>query len=149
MSTPESLLPLLVAVLGGLAVGIERQWSGHATGPGARFGGVRTFALLGLLAGMSGRLWVWGAPALAGIVLVGAAALVALAYATSSRRDVDATTEVAALVVLAAGAAAGVGEMAVASGVSAVTALLLFKVTTAPVRHASRAWTWRPPSASP
>lgn len=127
MPAPESLLPLLVAVLGGLAVGIERQWSGHASGPEARFAGLRTFALLGLLAGVAGRLWVWGATALAGIILLGAAALIAVAYVTSSRRDVDATTEVAALVVLAAGVAAGVGEMAVASGVSAVTALLLFE----------------------
>ena len=30
---------LALAALIGLAVGIEREWSGHASGPRARFGG--------------------------------------------------------------------------------------------------------------
>ena len=47
---------LAVAGLAGLAVGIEREWSGHATGPAARFAGVRTFLLLGLLGGLAGWL---------------------------------------------------------------------------------------------
>ena len=45
-----------VAGLAGLAVGIERQWSGHASGPNARFAGARTFFLLGLLGGTAGWL---------------------------------------------------------------------------------------------
>ena len=36
---------LAVATLGGAAIGLERQWSGHATGPPARFGGIRTLTL--------------------------------------------------------------------------------------------------------
>lgn len=116
-----------MAIAGGAAVGVERQWSGHATGPTARFAGVRTFALLGALAGLSGRLWVWGAPTLAAVLLVVAGALVVAAYAVSAHRDVDATTEVAAVVVLAAGVTAGLGEIRIASGVIAVTALLLFE----------------------
>ncbi len=43
-----------VAALAGLAVGIERQWSGHASGANARFAGARTFLLLGLLGGLAG-----------------------------------------------------------------------------------------------
>ena len=35
-----------IAALAGLAVGFEREWSGHASGPSARFAGIRTFALL-------------------------------------------------------------------------------------------------------
>ena len=45
---------LLVAGLIGLAVGLEREWSGHATGPDARFAGVRTFTLLGAIGGIAG-----------------------------------------------------------------------------------------------
>ena len=48
--TPDSaspLVPVVVAALGGAAVGLERQWAGHATGPRARFAGVRTFTLVG------------------------------------------------------------------------------------------------------
>lgn len=124
---PDSLLPLLVATLGGAAIGVERQWSGHATGPAARFAGVRTFAMLGALAGLSGRLWVWGAPQLAAVLLFTAGSLIAIAYVVASRRDIEATTEVAALVVVGAGAAAGLGQTEVASGVVAVTALLLLE----------------------
>lgn len=123
----ESFLALLVATLGGAAVGVERQWSGHATGPAARFAGVRTFAMLGALAGLAGRLWVWGAPLLAAVLLLAAGTLVAIAYVVASRRDIEATTEVAALVVVGAGAAAGLGQTEVASGVVAVTALLLLE----------------------
>lgn len=47
-------LGVVVAALGGLAIGIERQRSGHASGPGARFGGVRTFTLIGGIAGLAG-----------------------------------------------------------------------------------------------
>ena len=47
---------LVVAALGGAAVGLERQWSGHADGPGARFAGIRTFTLFGVIAGLSGWL---------------------------------------------------------------------------------------------
>ena len=51
MSTSE-ILGLLIAALGGSAVGFERQWSGHAEGPRARFAGIRTFTMLGALAGV-------------------------------------------------------------------------------------------------
>ena len=127
MPPTESALALAVATLGGAAVGVERQWSGHASGPSARFAGVRTFALLGALSGLSGQIWVWGAPLLSGVLLFAATLLVAIAYFTASRRDVDATTEVAALVVIAAGAAAGVGQIQIASGVVAVTTMLLLE----------------------
>ena len=45
-------LGILIVALGGSAVGLEREWSGHASGPGARFAGIRTFTLLGLLSGL-------------------------------------------------------------------------------------------------
>ena len=40
---------LAIAALVGLAAGLEREWSGHASGPDARFAGLRTFCLVGLL----------------------------------------------------------------------------------------------------
>jgi len=54
MTEPADLAGILVAALGGAAIGVERQRSGHASGPRARFGGVRTFTLIGGLAGVSG-----------------------------------------------------------------------------------------------
>ena len=118
-----------VAALGGAAIGFERQWSGHASGPQARFGGIRTFTMLGGSAGLAGWLSVNGLLPLAVVLLAAAAALVVAAYVAASRVDVDGTTEVAAIAVLAAGTFAGSGQVAVASAVIAGTALLLVEKT--------------------
>ena len=112
-------------MLGGAAVGLERQWSGHAEGPSARFAGIRTFTLLGALSGLSGHLWQSGATTLGAILLAGGVLLVATAYLVASRTDVDGTTEVAALVVLAAGTFAGLGSVRLASGIFALLTLIL------------------------
>ena len=121
----SDILGLLIATLGGSAVGLERQWSGHADGPVARFGGIRTFTMLGALAGLCGWLWKTGLTAPAAMLFAGAVAIVAVAYAAASRQDVDGTTEVAALVVLAAGLLAGTGAYRLASAIIALEALLL------------------------
>jgi uncharacterized membrane protein (DUF4010 family) len=118
---------LCIAALGGTAVGIERQWSGHADGVGARFAGIRTFSLIGGLGGLSGALWTLGDGGPAVVVLSGTAALCVAAYIAASRNDVDGTTEAAALVVLTAGFLAGVGSYRLASAVIAVTCLLLIE----------------------
>jgi uncharacterized membrane protein (DUF4010 family) len=119
------IVGLLIAALGGAAVGLERQWSGHADGPAARFAGIRTFTMLGALGGLSGWLWATGVAIPAAILLAGAVAVVAAAYVAGSRHDIDGTTEVAALVVLAAGLLAGVGSIRLASGITALLTLLL------------------------
>jgi uncharacterized membrane protein (DUF4010 family) len=120
-------LGILIAALGGLAVGLERQWSGHATGPRARFAGARTFTLLGTLAGMAGWLWTEKFETLAVILLIGAIAIITAAYVAAARQDVDATTEVAALVVLSAGVAAGMGRWGLTGAIIALTTLLLIE----------------------
>jgi uncharacterized membrane protein (DUF4010 family) len=124
----ESLpLGILVAAVGGLAIGLERQWSGHATGPQAHFAGIRTFTLLGTTAGLAGWLWTLQFEALATVLLVGAVGLIVAGYVAASRVDVDGTTEVGALIVLAAGVLAGVGHLALSSGIIAMTALMLLE----------------------
>ena len=126
---PASVIGLLIAALGGAAVGFERQRSGHATGPRARFGGIRTFTLLGGLGGMAGGFMAAGWTALAVILLAAPAALVVVSYAAVSRADIDGTTEVAGLVVLAAGALSGAGQTTLASAIIACTTLLLVEKT--------------------
>ena len=120
---------VLVATLGGAAVGLEREWSGHATGPHARFGGIRTFTLLGALAGVAGWWSVSGLLPLAAVLLAAAAALVVVGYVAASRTDIDATTEVAAIVVLGAGTLSGAGQYVAGSALITVTALLLLEKT--------------------
>jgi uncharacterized membrane protein (DUF4010 family) len=121
----SALSGIIVATLGGAAIGVERQRSGHASGINARFGGVRTFTLLGGLAGMAGWLITLDLIVVAAVLTAGAVALIIVGYVAASRHDVDATTEVAALVVLAAGIVAGLGWLAFASGTIALTTLLL------------------------
>lgn len=125
MTEPVDLAGILVAALGGAAIGVERQRSGHASGPRARFGGVRTFTLIGGLAGVSGWLATLNLIGIAIVLVAGTVALVVSGYVAASRHDVDATTEVAALVAIGAGVVAGTGYLALASGVVAVTVLLL------------------------
>jgi uncharacterized membrane protein (DUF4010 family) len=125
-----SVVNFAVAALAGLAVGIEREWSGHAEGPNARFAGVRTFLLLGLLGGTSGWLSTVALVPLAVVLLAGGAALAVMAYAIAARRgpgSEDGTTEAAALMVLALGTLAGLGELALASGATAVIVLALME----------------------
>lgn len=81
--------------------------------------------MLGALGGLSGWLWTLGFPVHAGILLAGAALVIVAAYTAASRDDVDATTEVAALVVIAAGVIAGIGDYQVASAIIALQSLLL------------------------
>src|SRR5690242_15944609 len=103
------LTDLGIAALGGAAVGFERQRSGKAIGPDARFGGLRTFTLLGLIAGLGGAMAQRGWTVVAGVLVLAAAAIAVIGYAARSRQDIDATTEVAAIVVIAGGVLAGSG----------------------------------------
>jgi uncharacterized membrane protein (DUF4010 family) len=121
-----------VAALAGLAVGIEREWSGHASGPEYRFAGARTFLLLGTLGGVAGWLTTGGLPLLGALLLAGALGLTIAAYVAAARPGgpaVDGTTEVAALLVLALGTVAGLGFPLVTSGSVAIMVLALVEKT--------------------
>jgi uncharacterized membrane protein (DUF4010 family) len=119
---------LLVAALVGLAVGLEREWSGHATGPDARFAGLRTFALLGTIGGFGGWFFTIQQPVAAACLVGGAILFTIVAYATTMQRagsTVDGTTEVAAILVIAMGVTAGLGNRTLASAAAAVMLVLL------------------------
>ncbi len=119
---------LAVAGLAGLAVGIEREWSGHTRGPDARFAGARTFLLLGGVGGVAGLLMGSGYEWAAAALLAGAGALAVTAYVMAMRRPgstTDGTTEMAALAVLAVGTLAGLGFRTLASGATAIIAVAL------------------------
>ncbi len=96
------LLELALATLVGFAVGLERERAKRTRDTGA-LGGVRTYALLGLLGGVAA---VADVP---GLVLVGLAVVGAMALWSLSRAP-GATSEVAALVVYLLGVLAGEGQ---------------------------------------
>jgi uncharacterized membrane protein (DUF4010 family) len=119
---------LAIAGLIGLGVGLEREWSGHTTGPDARFAGIRTFLLLGLLGGSAGLLASEGYGVLGSAFALGGGALSVAAYVMAARRHdagVDGTTEAAALVVLVLAAIAGLGWIMLAAGTGSVVVLVL------------------------
>jgi uncharacterized membrane protein (DUF4010 family) len=121
-------LDLLVAALVGLAVGVEREWSGHSAGPDGRFAGARTFALLGTIGGFAGWFVRLGYPALATVIAAGGVLLPIVAYWATMRRPgttTDGTTEVAAVLVVALGLTAGLGLRTPASATGAIIVVLL------------------------
>lgn len=124
----QAALRLGIAGLIGLGAGIEREWSGHATGPAARFAGLRTFLILGLCGGAAGLLSAAELPLIGAVLLAGGVGLVIAAYVLTMRRpaaEADGTTEAAALVILALGLLAGIGQLALASGTGALVVLAL------------------------
>lgn len=122
----NALVGIAVAALGGAAVGVERQRAYRENEPGA-IGGLRTFALLGTVAGTSGFLVAQQAVLPAAVLLAGAVGIVLVVRLAAGSIDRDATTEMAALAVLVSGVAAGMGHLAIAAALFAWTALLLIE----------------------
>lgn len=134
LSDLELATRLAVAALTGLAVGIERERSGHATGPAGRFAGVRTFMLYGIVGGVGGVLAASGLALPAAVVLALGGTLAVAAYVAATRHPrtvrpeeppLDGTTEAAAVAVLAIAMLAGLGHLRIAAGVAAVVVLAL------------------------
>lgn len=111
----------------GLLFGIERGWHGRDESEGDRIAGVRTFALTGLLGGITGWLTSLTGPLVLGLALTGLALLLAASYWAQLREDDDfgLTTEIAMMLSFVLGAASVLGEMAPAAAVAVIAALLL------------------------
>ncbi len=140
-ATPtDAFLPgLALALAVGLLLGVERGWRHRDEAAGARVAGIRTFALLGLLGGLAGfaaRSGGWG---LAVILIAGAIGALLVGYSADIRRDhnVSATSTLAAVVALALGATATMGQLALAS-VGAGAAVILL-ASREPLHRAIRA----------
>jgi uncharacterized membrane protein (DUF4010 family) len=122
----SNLFGITIAALGGAAVGIDRQRTHRENKPGA-IGGVRTFTLLGTVAGTCGFLAAHQFMAFGIAILASATAIVLIVRLSAGRVSRDATTEVAAIAVLATGCIAGLGHLETASALYAWTVLLLIE----------------------
>lgn len=111
----------------GLLVGIERGWKLRGEADGMRVAGIRTFTLLGLVAGLGGVLAAAGYPLASGLMVAVAAVVVAIGYgrAMLDKGSPDATSAVSALAVLALGFLGGIGQPALAVAGGAVMTLIL------------------------
>jgi uncharacterized membrane protein (DUF4010 family) len=116
------IMGLAVALGLGLLVGMQREWKASGTA------GVRTFALFSLLGAVLAQLDGGVAPWAVAAGMIGITSLLVFANVaklSQSDHDVGLTTEVAALLIYAIGAAAGQGFIAPAVVIGGVTAVLL------------------------
>ena len=130
MSWTEQYLAIGTAIAAGLLIGIERGWNLRRAREGTRVAGIRTFTLLGLLAGLAGLIGAGGQLLVAGALVAVAATILAIGYARRSAADrkPDATTAIAGLVTLALGFVAGSGRPGMAiAGASLVTLVLTLR----------------------
>ncbi|MEO7541135.1 MAG: DUF4010 domain-containing protein [Sphingomicrobium sp.] len=109
----------------GLLVGIERGWKLKDLQAGARVAGVRTFAMLGLAGGIAGLVGALGQPLVAAALVIGALAIMVIAYSPELKHHRDSTSAVAALVTIAIAFLAGSGSPGLAIACAAVAVALL------------------------
>ncbi len=118
------------AIACGLLIGIERGFNLRHVEEGTRVAGIRTFTLLGLVAGIAGLIGGQGEALAAGALVAGAAAILTLGYL--NRPDLakrpDATSPVAGIATLGLGFMAGSGNPSLAIvGATFVTLILALK----------------------
>lgn len=119
-------LGLAAATAVGLLIGIERGWNLRDASDGTRVAGVRTFTLLGLLAGLAGLLGVNGQELVAGALIAVAAITLAVGYArTAAAPSSDATTAIAGLLTLALGFLSGTGRPLLSIACASIVMLVL------------------------
>jgi len=114
----------------GLLIGIERGFDLRDLKPGTRVAGVRTFTLVGLVSGLCGLIANLGQPLVAGALIAGVAAVLAIGYAhrPGLSDKPDATTPMAAVATAALGFMAGFGQPGFAiAGATIVTLVLALK----------------------
>jgi uncharacterized membrane protein (DUF4010 family) len=108
-----------------LLLGIERGWKLKTQKAGTRVAGVRTFSMLGLGSGIAGLIGVLGHPIVAAAIVVGAVAIMVIAYARELESRHDSTSAVAAIVTIAIGFLAGSGLAGLAIACAAIAVAFL------------------------
>jgi len=127
MGEVELLSRLAVALAIGLLVGLERGWHSRAEEEGQRAAGFRTFALSGLLGGVSGAIAAATDPVVLGFLFIGYTATFAAFHWLEAgvNKDLGATSVVAGMLTFALGAYALIGDLRVAVACAVTMALLL------------------------
>ena len=127
MDTLALLERLLLALSIGLLIGIERGWQERDGKDGSRAAGIRTYALIGLLGGVSALLSQFAGGLFLGFSLAAfAASLAVFEWREAVRNDsASATGMIAGLVAFVLGAYAVLGNMAVAGACGIAVTIIL------------------------
>lgn len=123
----QTTLNLAVALLLGAIIGLERGWDAREQKSGERIAGIRTFALVGLLGGISavlaGEITEWAFPVL--LVSVVAMAIVAYSERLEHIRNFSITGMVGMVLTFCFGAVAVAVDPVIAAAAAVVTAIIL------------------------
>ncbi|UXI02249.1 MgtC/SapB family protein [Photobacterium sp. TY1-4] len=118
---------LAIALLLGAIIGIQRGWEGRHEVAGSRIAGIRTYSLIGLMGGLSGRLAQVFSELFLGFALVAFAVLIIAAYLNSQhvKSNLSITGIVGMLITFLLGSLAVIGEPVVAASAAVITAIIL------------------------
>ena len=123
----QTTLNLAVALLLGAIIGLERGWDAREQKSGERIAGIRTFALVGLLGGISAvlarEITEWAFPVL--LVSVVAMAIVAYSERLEHIRNFSITGIVGMVLTFCFGAVAVAVDPVIATASAVVTAIIL------------------------
>lgn len=120
---PELLRTLAASLAVGILIGIERGWRQRDASDGNRVSGLRTFALIGLIGGLTGHL----PDLLAAVVALAALSSLVLGYRSELDRagSLSVTNTLAGIITFALGYVAAKGQVSEALAVATVTMLIL------------------------
>lgn len=127
LASNQTVLKLAVALLLGAIIGLERGWEAREQKSGERIAGIRTFALIGLLGGVSVLLTIkvspWAFPVL--LISVVAIALVAFSQRLVQTRNFSITSAIGIVLTFCYGALAVALDPGIAAAAAVVTAIIL------------------------
>ncbi|MBD3640659.1 MAG: MgtC/SapB family protein [Marinobacter sp.] len=127
ITSNQTIINLAVALLLGAIIGLERGWDAREQKAGERIAGIRTFALIGLLGGVSGvlarEITEWAFPVL--LICVVAMGIVAYSERLEHIRNFSITGMVGMVLTFCFGTIAVVVDPVMATAAAVVTAIIL------------------------
>jgi len=123
----EIIINLLVSLVIGVIIGFEREWKTQNQADKTYDAGLRTFAVVGFLGGLSALLSNIITPLILPSLALGLSSIIFISYRLNAKKSADFgyTTEVTLLLVFAIGAFAAVGYKIEAIAFSAIVVALL------------------------
>jgi len=114
-----------IAATAGFVIGFEREWTQSLEKQDHTFAGARTFALIGIIGGLSGLLSDGPLIAAAALLVIGALTIAGYWFEAKDTPGRGGTTEMAIFATLLLGVAAGRGHLLLAAAGAVLVAIIL------------------------